>query len=189
MKADLTDAELIEQIKRGDKHAFDFIYQRHWLKLYRVACRITENDIVAQDIIQDTFISFWEKGCERDIQSIEAYLYQTVKFRCFMHLRSGNISKKHLDHFAALIAAQQNQIEEEYALKEMESIINECVSSLPDKCREVYYLSRVEHLSNKKIAEKLHISTKTVENQITKALKQVRLSLDKLAILFAICIS
>jgi RNA polymerase sigma-70 factor (ECF subfamily) len=57
------------------------------------------------------------------------------------------------------------------------------MKSLPEKCREVFYLSRYELLSNKKIAEQLNISQKTVEHQITKALKTIRLSIDKLAAL------
>jgi RNA polymerase sigma-70 factor (family 1) len=181
MNHSLNEVEL-ERIRRRDKGAFDVVYQRHWLKLYRVAVRITDDESVAQDIIQETFISFWEKGCKQNIRSIEGYLYQSVKFLCFMHLRSGNISKKHLEHFA-LIAGLQNTTEDDYSVKEMESVLDESIAELPEKCREVFYLSRFEELSNKKIAEKLHISPKTVENQITKALKHLRFSLDKFAAL------
>jgi RNA polymerase sigma-70 factor (family 1) len=174
------DTELVARIRNGDKTAFDVVYNEHWLKLYRVARRITEDDAIAEDITQEAFISFWEKGSRKEIRSIEGYLYQSVKFLCFMHLRAGAISKKNMSHFAA-IAAEQQVVSNEYAYIEMQTAVEECISSLPEKCREVYRLSRVEELSNKKIAEKLHISPKTVENQITKALKQLRFSLNKLA--------
>jgi RNA polymerase sigma-70 factor (family 1) len=174
------DDDLLVKVRSGDKNAFDTIYHRHWLRLYRIATRITQDDTVAEDIIQDTFISFWEKGCRQEIRSLEAYLYQAVKFRCFMHLRSGSISRRHLDHLASISASIVDGLES-YELEETENLLQECISSLPERCREVYYLSRVEHLPNKKIAERLHISTKTVENQITKALKQLRLSLNKIA--------
>jgi RNA polymerase sigma-70 factor (family 1) len=177
-----SDAELAKRIRNKDRIAFDIVYQRHWLRLFRVALRITEDRSAAEDIIQDTFISLWEKGSQAEIRNIEAYLYGATKFRCFMHLRSGSISKKHLDHFAAIVATQ-SVLQDDLFVKEMEEAAESCIAGLPEKCREVYYLSRVEMLPNKKIAEKLHISPKTVENQITKALKQLRFSLDKFALL------
>lgn len=175
-----TDAELVARVRSGDERAFDLIYSTHWLRLYNVARRITEDDAVAQDIIQDTFVSFWEKGCHKNIISIEAYLYQTVKFRCFMHLRSGSIAKKHIQHFNRIVSSAS--FEQEYETREMEEILRRSIDHLPERCREVFYLSRIQSLSNKKIAEKLQISPKTVENQITKALKHLRLSMEKLTI-------
>ena len=175
-----TDSELVARVRSGDERAFDLIYRMHWLRLYHVARRITEDDVVAQDIIQDTFVSFWEKGCHKDIVSIEGYLYQAVKFSCFMHLRSGSISKKHLEYFNRIVASAN--LEEEYEAREVEEILQRSIDHLPEKCREVFYLSRVQALPNKIIAEKLHISPKTVENQITKALKFLRLSMEKLTV-------
>lgn len=179
-----TDAEWVSRIRSGDEHAFDLIYKKHWLRLFRTACRITEDESVAEDIIQETFISFWEKGCHKDIFSIEAYLYQSVKFRSFMHLRSGAISRKHLEHLANIAASVDG--EKEYEVRELEELLRRSMNDLPERCREVFYLSRIDALSNKKIAEKLHISPKTVENQITKAIKHLRLSIDKMAVFVAI---
>lgn len=181
--ATYTDGELVARVRSGDERAFDLIYKDHWLRLYHLAARITEDDAVAQDIIQDTFVSFWEKGCRKDILSIEGYLYQAVKYRCFMHLRSGSISKKHLEHFRQIISSVT--LEHEFETREMEELLQRSIENLPEKCREVFYLSRFKSLPNKKIAEKLHISPKTVENQITKALKHLRLSMEKLAILIS----
>jgi RNA polymerase sigma-70 factor (ECF subfamily) len=178
----ISDAELIARLKSRDKAAFDVVYQRYWLKLYRVASHIVEDNAVAEDITQDAFVSFWEKASLQEIRNIEAYLYQMVKYRCFMHLRSGLISRKHLDRFASVLSNTVN-IDFEFEARELEEVVEQAIASLPEKCREVYQLSRVEQLPNKKIAEKLHISPKTVENQITKALRHLRLSLDKLAVL------
>jgi RNA polymerase sigma-70 factor (family 1) len=179
----ISDAELAVRLKSRDKTAFDLVYQRYWLKLYRVAVHIVEDRAVAEDVTQDSFISYWEKASLQDIRNIEAYLYQMVKYRCFMHLRSGSISRKHLDRFASVLANAVT-IDTEFEARELEQVVDQAIASLPEKCREVYQLSRVEQLPNKKIAEKLHISPKTVENQITKALRHLRLSLDKLAVLF-----
>jgi RNA polymerase sigma-70 factor (family 1) len=180
--AEYTDAELVARVRSGEEGAFDLIYKMHWLRLYQVACRITEDDAVAQDIIQDTFVSFWEKGCHKDIISIEGYLYQAVKFRCFMHLRSGSISQRHLERLTRV--ATSASPEQEYETHEVEELLQRSIDHLPEKCREVFLLSRIQFLPNKMIAEKLHISPKTVENQITKALKHLRLSIEKLTLIF-----
>lgn len=175
-----TDRELVHKVRSGDKLAFDSVYTAHWKRLFQVAAKIVESKTIAQDIIQDTFISFWEKGCHQEIDNIEAYLYQTVRFRCFMHLRSGKISQKHIERFTTLVSA--NVTEEEIDYHELELLLEESMRSLPDKCREVFYLSRFEALPHKEIAQQLHISPKTVENQISKAIKHLRLSIDKLAV-------
>lgn len=175
------DQLLVARIRRGDKAAFDLVYARHWLRLYRVASKIVSDKVAAQDIIQDTFISLWEKGCHSNILNLEAYLYQTVKFRCFMHLRAGSISQRHLEHFAAI--ASGTIVETDVESRELEELLKNEITSLPERCREVFVLSRFEELPNKEIAAKLHISAKTVENQISKALKHLRFSLNKLAFL------
>jgi RNA polymerase sigma factor (sigma-70 family) len=104
-----------------------------------------------------------------------------------MQLRSGRITEKHLQRITTIVF--ENSVEEEVEAHELQKILDQEIAALPEKCREVFYLSRVELLPNKKIAEKLQISPKTVENQITKALRSLRMSVDKLTILAAILLS
>lgn len=177
-----TDRDLLERLRNRDAQAFEMIYQSHWLSLYRVSCKILENESVAKDIIQDVFVSLWEKAPHHQILNIKAYLTQAVKYSCFMHLRSGAISQKHLTRINALLVSSST--EDEYDLKELQLNINESIQALPEKCREVFQLSRFEYMSNKKIAEHLNISPKTVENQITKAIRLIRLSVNKTTLLF-----
>jgi RNA polymerase sigma-70 factor (family 1) len=179
----LTDAELLDLLRTGDRRAFASIYDRFCSVLYRLAFRILNDDDLAKDVVQEAFIMLFEKANERVILNLKAYLFQTVKYQCFMHLRAGRISEKHLHQMNLIIAS--NTLEEEMDAKELQSVLNKSIETLPDKCREVFYLSRVEALSNKKIAERLKISHKTVENQITKALKILHTSVNKLAVLFA----
>ena len=96
-----------------------------------------------------------------------------------MRLRAGRISVKHLQRMELIITS--NEVEEGIDAADLQKILDEGIAALPEKCREVFYLSRMESLSNKKIAEQLHISPKTVEHQISKALKTLRTSVDKLA--------
>lgn len=179
---DRTDAELLDLLRAGDRYVFEAIYDRYCAALYRVGFRILNDDDLAKDVVQEAFIMLFEKANERVIDNLKAYLFQTVKYRCFMHLRAGRISEKHLHQMNLIIAT--NTLEEEMDAKELQFVLDKSIATLPEKCREVFYLSRVESLSNKKIAERLKISHKTVENQITKALKILHTSVSKLAVLF-----
>lgn len=173
-----SDSDLLQLVGRGDQKAFSIIFDRHWKRLYHAALQVVNDEAVAEDVVQDCFLSFWEKGAHKPIENIGAYLFQSVKYRCFMHLRSGTISKKHLDHIN--LVAQVETTEEAFDAQELQSVLDSSIASLPEKCRQIFYLSRFELLPNKKIAEQLNISPKTVENQITKALRVLRLSVDKL---------
>ena len=175
-----TDCELLDLLKAGDRHAFAAIFDRYFSSLYRTSYNILNDKDLAKDVVQETFIMLFEKVNERVILNLQAYLFQTVKYQCFMHLWAGRISEKHLHKMNLIIAS--NILEEEMDAKELQLVLDQSISTLPEKCREVFYLSRMEALSNKKIAERLKISHKTVENQITKALKILHSSVDRLAI-------
>lgn len=176
-----TDQELLDLLKTGDRYAFTIIYDRHCSSLFRTALNILGDTDIAKDVVQETFIMLFEKINERTIGNLQAYLFQTVKYQCFMHFRSGRILEKHLNKMNSIIAS--NSVEEEIEANELQAAIDQRIAALPEKCREVFYLSRVESLPNKKIAERLKISHKTVENQITKALKILHSSVSKLVTL------
>jgi RNA polymerase sigma-70 factor (family 1) len=183
-----TDTELLNSLHDGDQDAFSALYNRYWLKLFLVSRQILEDDDLAKDVVQEAFVSFYLKITgDGNITNVNAYLYQAVKFQCFMHLRSGRISERHLQRINQVQAS--NVVEEEYEAQELQRLLENKIASLPERCREVFVLSRTESLTNQKIAERLNISTKTVEQQITKALKLIRGSIEKLAVLvfFIIC--
>jgi RNA polymerase sigma-70 factor (family 1) len=182
-----TDTELLDLFKNGDAHAFNRIYDRYCGLIYNTSVKILNDTALAQDVVQETFISLFEKGGLKTINNLQAYLFQTAKYQCFMHLRADKISEKHLHRINTILAS--NTLEEEFDAKELQVVLDKSISALPDRCREVFYLSRFELLSNKKIAERLHISHKTVENQISKALKILHTSVDKLGLFILLIIS
>ena len=174
------DITLLRRIARGDQRAFAVLFDRHWKVLYTKAVNILEDPDAAQDVVQDCFISLWEKSTHQSIENVGGYLYQSVRYACFMHLRSGAISQKHLDHITQRATATSTSAEQELDARELQAVLDQSIDRLPEKCREIFYLSRFELLPNKQIAEQLQISPKTVENQITKALRILRLSVNKL---------
>lgn len=176
------EKDVLSRLRNHDKKAFDIIYEQYWLSLYRIAFKILNEEEASKDTVQEVFVSLWEKCTQTKIHNLEGYLSQAVKYQCFMILRSGVISKKHLEKLNKIMLRNSN--EEDYDFKELQWALENSIESLPHRCREVFYLSRYESLSNKKIAERLNISHKTVENQITKALRVLRRTVDKMAILF-----
>jgi RNA polymerase sigma-70 factor (family 1) len=174
-----TDQQLIELLSCGDRRAFDCLYSRHWFQLYQSAYWILKDSDASKDIVQEVFIWLWEKRESSSIDNVSAYLKAAVRFKVANYIRSGNTRQDLFERLAkfrgAQVAATCTELIE---LKELRKVIDETVGRLPNKCREIYRLSREEYLSNHQIANRLGISVKTVENQMTIALRRIREKLD-----------
>jgi RNA polymerase sigma-70 factor (family 1) len=176
-----TDSQLLDLFHHGDEKAFNEIYHRYWKYLFRLSLNILHEESLAKDVVQEVFVDFYQKSSSRSILHLQGYLFQCTRLQCFMQLRSGKISQKHLERMHHVQAAA-NEVEENFDARELQHVLESKMATLPEKCREVFYLSRIELLPNKKIAEQLNISHKTVENQITKALKVLRASVEKMTV-------
>jgi len=134
------------------------------------------DEMVCEDIVQDIFLDLLERFSGITIKNVKAYLYQAVRFQVAGHIKKLRYRGKR----AEIIEnhAIGNNVEEHISSREMQHILDDSISLLPDRCREVFYLSRFEELSNKEIAGKLGISVLTVETHMKKALKSLRKSLD-----------
>jgi RNA polymerase sigma-70 factor (ECF subfamily) len=153
---------------------------------------------VSRDLVQDAFFALWEKADQLEInQSPKAYLYQAVKNSCLNYNRHLSIKQSAEAEIQNKISKLEKQVYKNsdspyYSLieLELEEKINEVIESMPDKCREVFKLSRFENLKNKEIAKKLNISVKTVEKHISKALFILRCNLaDYLGVLLMVLIT
>lgn len=153
---------------------------------------------VSRDLVQDAFFALWEKADKLDIkQSPKAYLYQAVKNSCLNYNRHIFIKQSAEAEIQSKISELERQVYKStdspyFSLieQELEEKINEVIESMPEKCREVFKLSRFEHLKNREIAERLDISVKAVEKHISKALVILRRDLaDYVGILLTIFIS
>ncbi len=173
-----SDQKLIEQVSKGNELAFDHFYNKYWDSLFISAYVILKDVEACKDIVQDVFLNVWERSNLNKIDNIEAYLHQSVKFKVLMALRKGKVSDKHLQTLQELIA---NTTEEQLDYEDLHETIESSIKSLPAKCQEVFRLSRIEHLSNNQIAERLSISVRTVETHISNALRQIRSNLDSSA--------
>ncbi|MBO9727882.1 MAG: RNA polymerase sigma-70 factor [Chitinophaga sp.] len=180
----LNDDELLLLIKKGEVHAFNEIYFRHFTTLYRFAYNILKNEEECSDAIQEIFVWIWENREKLDITSLKNYLIASVKYRLARVIQT---SRRHAEIIAANIpVAAFTVIEDDIEARELKKVISDWTETLPPRARQIFQLSREQHLSNKEIALQLGISEKTVENQITIALKKLRSDLTKrmLSLLF-----
>jgi RNA polymerase sigma-70 factor (family 1) len=182
-----TDAELTGLFKSGDQSAFTELYNRYKGLLYIYACKITGNDTIAEDLIQDIFIYIWDKRQTINFtSSVSSYLYSAIRYKFFDLVDKQKVRADYVQSLQAFL--DQNEcLTDNYILeKELSAIIEKEVANLPAKMREVFLLSRKGNLSNKKIAEQLGISEKTVKNQISTALKTLRIKLGLLTFIFSL---
>ncbi len=174
--ADWTDDKLLDLIRQeDDRAAFAELYDRYWEKLVNVSFQRLKSRELAKELVQDLFVTLFVRRRElRPQSSLEAYLMTAVRnqvFRKFHLQASNNIGQ------AKLISVKQDMPElpdELLEAKELRVKIYQATELLPDKCREVFILSRFEQLSHKDIAEQLNISVSTVKKHITKALSIIR---------------
>jgi RNA polymerase sigma-70 factor (ECF subfamily) len=172
-----SDFDIIQGLKTGDKKALIHLYDTFWKPLFISSFNLLKDKEVCEEIIQDVFIDLWNRRFEIEIKvSLKSYLYACVRYKVFSEFRKNKLLKVELleefdKHF------QDATPETKIIYEELMHRVTKVVERLPKKCKMVYELSRNEQLSHKEIAEKLSISTKTVENHITNALKVLRTSL------------
>ena len=176
MKAtsNLTDHELAAMLKNGSESAFGIIYKRYWHKLLAIA-RTRLNDIEdAEEAVQNIFVNLWKRRETFALtHSFENYFAVAVKFEVINQLaKQARQAKRNIGFAQALPESQE--IAHNYDLAVLQKQLEETINTLPDKCRLVFRMSRQGHYSNKKIAEELNLSEKTVEKHITTALKVLR---------------
>lgn len=173
------DSELLVLLSQDDKAAFDALYSRHWPALYKNAYFILKDQDACKDVVQDIFVWLWEHRKRLAVDSLKSYLKAAVKFKVANYIRSENIRKSFFEALTRFASPALLPTAEEIAeIKEMNAIIQQAISELPIKCREIFKLKREEHLSNKEIARRLSISIKTVESQMTIALRRIRNTIE-----------
>ncbi len=182
-----SDLELIEQLRLGSESALASIFHKYWQPLFTAAFNILKDKDACEDIIQEIFINVWNKHEQMEItSSLKAYLFASMRYEVYRQIKAGNVREDIFDQIYLRLQAPCSDDDIEH--KELLAQVDEIVNRLPVRCREVYQLSREEQLSHKEIADRLNISTKTVENHITKALHQLRISLRGTVTIQLLCL-
>lgn len=185
-----TDEQLLQQIAYDDRTAFTVLYRRYWEQLFVTASKALRGKEEAADVIQDVFLSFWNRRHELNLQgSLAAYLHTSVRYKC-IHYIEKNITRRDYLLLLTDVEIKSGGIDAESNLDliQIQQTINKTVAKMPPKMQEVYKLSREEYLSNKEIAEYMHISVDTVKKHIQHALHLIRKNLRPSTIIFVIAV-
>lgn len=180
-----TDQKILSHLSQGDVNAFDFLYQKYFSKLYGAVYKRLQNRELTEEIVQELFISLWERRAVLSISTtIEAYLFSSVKYLVIAQYKKNNLFEQYSSS-TEKDTKDENFTEQAVSFDELNEAYQKALLILPERCREVFLLKR-NGLSQREISEQLDISEKTVENQMTKALKMLREALKDYTTIFII---
>ena len=166
---------LFAEIKNGSEQAFNKAFDLYYSPLCFFADKVLHDFDLSRSVVQQVFVDLWIKRDRLQIDSLQSYLYQSVRNASLDVLKHKKAESKYLATLEKEESGQVNDFIEEAELAER---INKAIQNLPEKCREVFVLCRFEELKYTEIAAHLNISVKTVEMQISIALKKLRKELS-----------
>ncbi len=173
--------ELFDRTKADDQKALELLFAVYFPRLNDFSRKVIKDDGISQDIVLEVFMKVWEKRATIESLNIEAFLFKLVRNRCIDYIKHLKVMNNRMQKIQ--ISTQYEELyridfigNEPYVLieQELKTKIEKTIQSLPDRCREVFTLSRINGLKNKEIAEKLGINIKNVERHLNRALQSFR---------------
>lgn len=176
----LTDQMIFQSIKSGDEKALEMLFKEYYQPLCRYANSYLPDPDEAEEVVQSCFIKFWEKREKIDIQSsVKSYLYQIIRNACLNEIKHQKVKRNYSEMVIQKGEDFSGASDEKTIHDELEDKIRNAIQKLPQQCRVIFTMSRFEELKYQEIADQLNISIKTVENQMGKALKMMRIQLQE----------
>lgn len=175
---ELNDAAIIRLLKERNERGFEQVFKTHFKNLHMYAYTILRDHALAEDTVQNVFYKLWEKIEGLTLSgSIAAYLYKSVYHESLNYLKHQKIRIAHQTHIVRQMKDQTDTGSKKVLLSELEKRLQTAINELPEQCRTIFQMSRFEELRYREIGDRLGISIKTVENQMGKALKLLRVKL------------
>jgi len=176
---------VILNLQKGNKASFELVFEHYYHRLHSFINEYVHDTEVAKNILQDVFLILWEKkSILLDDTNLNAWLYTVTKNKALKYLRHQEYVNDHVE--ISLLKQNENILNasaldsidtSEFAYREIEKIIQCTLGAMPENIQTIFKLSRFENLKNREIAVRLNISEKTVEANITKSLKLLRVAL------------
>ncbi|MDI1322203.1 MAG: RNA polymerase sigma-70 factor [Algoriphagus sp.] len=182
-----SDQAVFFAIRSGQIPAFEMLFKTYYQPLCRYANSYLKDPDGAEEIVQNAFIGFWEKRDSISIEnSVKAYLYRAIRNSCLNELKHEQVKQRYLAN-ESFKGEKISEPADQLAIhEELEDKIRAAIQTLPEQCRLIFTMSRFEELKYQEIADQLNLSVKTVENQMGKALKLMRVQLKEYLPLIAI---
>jgi RNA polymerase sigma-70 factor (ECF subfamily) len=162
-------------IRNGSEKAFNKAFELYYTSLCFFADHILRDFDLSRSVVQQVFVDMWVKREKLQVISLKAYLFQSARNAAFDVLKHKKAESKYL---SMLDQSEKGQMTDWIENAELADQINKAIDKLPEKCRQIFILCRFEELKYAEIAEKLDISVKTVEMQVSIALKRLKAELS-----------
>jgi RNA polymerase sigma-70 factor (ECF subfamily) len=176
---DNIDIKLLAGFRDGDMEAFRKIYETFCDPLYRFANSYLKDEFESEEIVQDVFLKVWEKRADVDVQkSFKSYLYRITVNKVFNELKHRVVRQKYEQQAMRNEQHTEETPESSIQYDELNSQLEQLLNELPAQQRTIFMMSRWKGLSNAEIAEQLNLSIRTVENQIYRATRFIKLHLN-----------
>ena len=177
------EESLFALIREGDKEAFAELFNRYWRKAFLIAYQKLNDRQATDEIVQELFITLWNKRSSLTIHNFSSYLYASIKNKCLNYIESKIIERKHWEHYRQFIPKSDPVTEKMVSYETLLEAINTSMESLPKKTRRVFQLNRLEGRSVSEIADVLNLSEKAIEYHLTRSLKHLRMHLKDFTLL------
>lgn len=181
------DEVLLEAMKNGDAASFNILFDRYWQILYTTVFNISKDSEASSDVVHDIFLNLWLKRDRVKILCFKGYITASARYHVYRYLKSAK--RKAIEYRSDLEIhgnSAVNMGESNIRFREFKRKVEWHMEGLPKRCKEIFTLSRMDELSNDEIAQRLDISKRTVENQLTHALHHLRISLKGISLFLII---
>jgi RNA polymerase sigma-70 factor, ECF subfamily len=179
----MDDKSQIRLLKQGSENAFTYLYKQHWEQVYNFSRLYLNDRSTAEEVVQDVFVKLWEsREFIHEDENFDGLLFIITRNLVFNRNRDEVNQDFYKMTILSAMEESSNSVEEEIEANDLRKYIDHLIEELPPKRREIFNLSRREHKSYKEIALMMNISEKTVENQISEALKFLKKNVFMLTI-------
>lgn len=176
----ISETDWIIALKEGNLQAFNELFERYGKRLYHFSIGYLKSIENAEEIVQEVFMKIWDNRLELSAQkSIESYLFTIARNGILNTIRKSKSEQTYLN-YVKINPGKNVLLDEELNFNELEKAYHEAIEQLSPRRKEIFLLSREQALSNAEIAEKMSVSVKTVENQMTSAISEIRRNLRSL---------
>lgn len=180
------DQVLLNRMRLGDYLAFGSIYERYWARLFNAACKRTGDEDSAKDITQDIFLQLWQRRQELEIDNLPAYLLTSVRNNVFKYMEK---QQRYIpiSELVEQLLSSGEYTDGQLAITELMAGFAKLLERLTPSQQEIFRLRFEEEMGTLDIARRLNIAQKTVQNQLTRSVAQIRQAIGLIAIMVAGC--
>lgn len=169
-----SDIQLWQAVRMDDHAAFNSLFDRYWKSLYKTAHYYLDDTEACAEVVNDIFVSIWNRRRELEIVSFYSFMQTSVRFQIYKRRKAVKLEIIFREHLTADNLHEPNLGDIRIQQEEIDKVFSGYLDKLPKRCQQIFELSRFDRLSNQEIAEQLHISKRTVENQLTVAVRHLK---------------